>query len=58
VEHGASVETGVNTSLSPTVLQVPATAGSSVGWGVRRGGAAKATTSGCVPLAIPCEAGP
>ncbi len=44
---------GVNTSESPTMLHVPATAGLSVGSGeVGEGGAERVTVSESVPLAI------
>src|ERR1700691_2052202 len=52
-EHGVSVEAGVKSSVSPTVLHVPATAGCSVGRGERAaGGAESVTPSVAVPLEI------
>ena len=44
VEHGVSVTDGVKSSVLPTVLQVPATAGWSVGRGEGPAGGAESVT--------------
>jgi hypothetical protein len=53
VAHGSSVEEGVNSSVFPEVVHVPATAGRSIGRGeLTVGGAESVTPSALVPLVI------
>jgi hypothetical protein len=59
VEHGSSVEVGVNDTKSPVTLHLPATLGVSIGAGeAGAGGADNRTCKGPVPSVIAADGKP